>query len=209
MNPVRIKFCGITRVEDALAAASLGVDAVGLVFVHGSARCVDLNSAQEIRSVLPPFVTLVALFLDADPAWIGEVLERVRPDALQFHGSEVEADCRRWGRPYLKALAMGGTLDLNARLGEYPSAQGFVLDSHAEGGMGGSGATFDWSRLAPPHPRPLILAGGLRPGNVAEATRAVAPYGVDVSSGIESAPGLKSPALMKSFIEEVRGVVSC
>ncbi|HRQ65633.1 MAG TPA: phosphoribosylanthranilate isomerase [Xanthomonadaceae bacterium] len=204
----RIKFCGITRVEDALAAADMGVDAVGLVFVPGSARHVDLEAGQAVRRALPPFVTLVALFLDAEPTLIGQVIERVGPDALQFHGSEPEVDCRRWARPYLKALPMASVLDWRAHVGQYPSAQGFVLDSHATGAMGGSGEAFDWSALAPPHPRPLILAGGLRPDNVGEAVRRVRPWAVDVSSGIESAPGVKCPALMQSFVEEVRGAVS-
>jgi phosphoribosylanthranilate isomerase len=206
MSATRIKFCGITRVEDALAAAELGADAVGLVFVPASPRCAELATACSIRRALPPFVSLVALFLDAEPARIRQVIEQVGPDALQFHGGEPEADCRRWGRPYVKALAMGSELDWRARLGDYPSAQGFVLDSHVAGGMGGSGQAFDWTRLAPPHPRPLILAGGLGPGNVAAAVRQVQPWAVDVSSGIESAPGIKSRALMQSFIDEVRGV---
>lgn len=208
MTPARIKFCGITRIEDALAAADLGVDALGLVFVPGSSRSMDLQLGQSVRRALPPFVTLVALFMDAEPAWVAQVIERVQPDALQFHGSEAESDCRRWGRPYVKALPMASVLDWRDHVGQYPSAQGFVLDSHAAGGSGGSGESFDWSGLAPPHPRPLVLAGGLKPANVAAAVRTVRPWAVDVSSGIESAPGIKSAALMKSFVEEVRRVVS-
>jgi phosphoribosylanthranilate isomerase len=195
-------------VDDALAAASLGVDAIGLVFVPGSSRCVDLSTGHSVRRALPPFVSLVALFLDADPDWVGQVIERVGPDQLQFHGSEPETDCRRWTRPYLKAVPMGSALDWRGYLGQYPSAQGFVMDSHGSGAMGGSGATFDWSALAPPHPRPLVLAGGLKPVNVGAAVAAVRPWAVDVSSGIETAPGVKSMALMQSFIEEVRSVDS-
>lgn len=208
MSPTRIKFCGITRIEDALAAADLGVDALGLVFVPGSSRGVDPQFGQAVRRALPPFVTLVALFMDADPVFVAQVLERVQPDALQFHGSEAETDCRRWSRPYVKALPMASVLDWRDHVGEYPSAQGFVLDSHAAGASGGSGEVFDWSKLSPPHPRPLVLAGGLRPDNVAAAVGRVRPWAVDVSSGIESAPGIKSAALMQSFVEEVRSVVS-
>jgi len=204
MTRVRIKFCGITRPDDAHTAVALGVDAIGLVLTHRSKRFTGLARAQEIRSALPPFVAAVTLFMDDDPDWIDAAIDAIRPDLLQFHGGETSAECMRYRRPYLKVIAMGEPGDVSAAMAAHPEASGFLFDSHARGEQGGTGATFDWTRIPPNPPRPLILAGGLTCDNVAQAIRAVRPYAVDVSSGIESAPGIKDSEKMRRFVDEVR-----
>jgi phosphoribosylanthranilate isomerase len=203
MNRVRIKFCGITRVEDALAAVALGVDAIGLVLTRRSQRCVAALQAREIRRTLPPFVTAVALFMDDEPGFIADAIATVQPDLLQFHGRESQDECLRFEMPYLKAIAMGGS-DPARELHEHTAAVGFVFDAHALGAPGGGGRTFDWSRIPRELARPLVLAGGLNPANVAEAIATAAPFAVDVSSAIESAPGIKDAARMRAFVEAVR-----
>ena len=204
MTRTRIKFCGITRVEDALAAAALGVDAIGLVLTPRSKRCLAPARAREIRAVLPPFITVVTLFNDDEPAFVAAAIAAVAPDLVQFHGSESAPDCVRYGRPYLKSIAMGGAVDLQAMVGAHPQAVGFLLDSHAAGGQGGSGRTFDWSLVPRDFPRPLVLAGGLTPENVGAAIHAVQPYAVDLASGIEAAPGVKDADKMRRFVAAVR-----
>ncbi|RMG60155.1 MAG: phosphoribosylanthranilate isomerase [Gammaproteobacteria bacterium] len=199
----RIKICGITRPEDALAAAEAGADAIGLVFWPKSPRHVTLPQAVEICTALPPFVSTVGLFLDAEEARVEETLRQVPLDLLQFHGDECPADCSRYGWPYIKAIGMQGGTDAVRYAETYPDAAGFLLDSHAVGEAGGTGKTFDWSAI-PELERPLILAGGLNPDNVAEAVRTVRPWAVDVSSGVESEPGIKDAALIERFISEVR-----
>lgn len=200
----RIKLCGMTRIEDAVVAAELGADAIGMVFTPRSRRCVDIVQAQAIRRALPPFVSVVALFLDDAPELIRRVVDAVQPDALQFHGTEDEAACTGYGRPYLKAIAMGEGPDALQRLAAYPSASGLLLDGHALGAVGGSGRSFDWSLMPKQAGRPLVLAGGLNPGNVARAIGVARPWGVDVASGVESAPGIKDPSLMRAFVDAVR-----
>ena len=204
--PPRIKFCGITRIEDAAIAVELGVDAIGLVFTHNSRRCVDLATATAIRRALPPFVSAVALFMDDEPAWIVRVIEAVQPDLLQFHGSETADFASAFARPYLKAVPMASVGDVAAYAAQHPAAAGFLLDSHAVGIAGGSGDTFDWTRVPRDLDRPLVLAGGLDAGNVAAAIALARPYAVDVSSGIEAAPGVKHAAKMRAFVEAVRAV---
>ena len=199
----RIKFCGMTRVADALAAVALGVDAIGLVLTRSSRRCIDPRTAREIRRALPPFVSAVALFMDDEPGFVADAVATVQPDLLQFHGSETLEDCVRYEVPYLKAIAMSGG-EPHAVLHEHSAALGFLLDAHAPGGQGGAGRTFDWSLVPKRLPRPLILAGGLTPENVGSAIRAVRPYAVDVSSGIESAPGIKEGEKMRRFVVAVR-----
>ncbi len=199
----RVKICGITRPEDALAAAQLGADAIGLVFYPKSPRYVEASQAAEIISVIPPFMTTVALFLDAQKDVIQEVLSTVPVDLLQFHGDECPTDCGTFGRPYIKAIGMKGGVDAQAYAATYPDAQGYLLDSHAVGEAGGTGTSLDWSSL-PKLKKPVILAGGLRPENVAEAVQQSRPYAVDISSGVESSPGIKDKALMKAFISEVK-----
>lgn len=208
MNRVRIKFCGITRVEDARTAVALGVDAVGLVLTRRSPRCVAALQAREIRRALPPFVAAVALFMDDEPGFIADAVATVQPDLLQFHGGETQDECLRYEVPYVKAIAMGGS-DPIRELREHTAAVGFVFDAHAPGAPGGGGHAFDWSRI--PRDIPLrdtpfspILAGGLTCDNVGSAIRAVRPYAVDVSSGIESAPGIKDAEKMRRFVQEVQ-----
>ncbi len=203
MSRVRVKFCGITRAEDAVVAASLGVDAIGLVFVPGSKRRVDLGQAREILDALPPLVTSVALFMDAAVADVEEVLDALPVDLLQFHGSETPEDCARFGRPWIKALAMGNTIDALAEAGRYARARGVLLDAHRKGELGGRGERFDWSCIPPPLAARILLAGGLDENNVADAVAQVRPYAVDVSTGIESSPGIKCARRMQKFIEEV------
>ena len=202
MNRVRIKFCGLTRADDVAAACALGVDALGFVLTRRSKRYVDLDAACALRAAVAPFVSLVALVMDDEPAWIAEVISRLAPDLLQFHGAESAAFCAAFGRPYLKAVPMGSDgVDVAACACEHDRAAGFLLDSHALGEQGGSGRRFDWARMPRDIGRPLILAGGLDAANVADAVRVARPYALDVSSGIESAPGIKDFEKMKLFVQ--------
>ncbi|NBB91940.1 MAG: phosphoribosylanthranilate isomerase [Gammaproteobacteria bacterium] len=198
---IRVKICGITRVEDALAAAAAGADAIGLVFVEGSARSVDHERARAVCRALPPFLTRVGLFMDASAGAVAETLERVPLDWLQFHGRESQDFCRQFGRPWMKALAMGGGSPDDP--GDYELADALLLDAHAPGQAGGSGETFDWSRV-PALGRPWVLAGGLNPDNVGQACARLAPDAVDVSSGVEVRPGVKSDKLIHDFIKAVK-----
>lgn len=193
----------MTRVEDALLAAQLGADAIGLIFYPPSARYIEPQQAAALVCQLPPFVSVVGLFLDAEPAWVREVISQVPLDLLQFHGTETPDYCAAFGRPYLKALAMGAELDLAAQMAAYAQARGFLADSHRPGEAGGLGARFDWSKLLVPSPRPLILAGGLTPDNVEAAIRQVCPWGVDVASGVERTKGIKDSHKMSEFIRGV------
>lgn len=202
----RIKFCGITRPGDARLAGELGVDAIGLIFARASKRRLDIDTANTIRSAVPPLVSIVALFMDNEPQLIERVLRSVRPHLLQFHGNETEVECQRWGVPYLRAIPMGSVDDAAAFCAHYPSAAGFVLDSHQAGAAGGSGDTFDWSRVPAQLSRPWLIAGGLGPDTVAAAVAATRPWGVDVASGIESAPGIKDGEKMLRFVQEVERV---
>jgi len=201
---IRIKCCGMTRVEDAVLAAELGADAIGLILTARSRRRVDIGQARAIARALPPMVTTVALFMDEDAAFVDEVIATVQPALLQFHGAERDDWCAQFDRPYLKAIAMGEGGAALPRLRAYPGAAGLVLDGHGLGEAGGSGKVFDWSLMPRDLGQPLILAGGLHPGNVAEAIRIARPWGVDVSSGIESAMGIKDPARMAAFIAAAR-----
>jgi phosphoribosylanthranilate isomerase len=204
MNRVRIKYCGFTRIEDATFAAALGVDAIGLVLTRKSKRFAGIDAARAIRTSLPPFVAAVALFMDDEPAWIEQTIAVVKPQLLQFHGSESAMECKRYGYPYLKAVAMADANAMSAAMAEHADASGWLLDSHAPGEQGGSGRAFDWTRVPKTPARPLILAGGLTCDNVGSAIRAAQPYAVDVSSGIESAPGIKDQEKMRRFAEEVK-----
>jgi len=199
----RIKICGITRPGDALAAAEAGADAVGLVFYPQSPRYLAAERAVGIRDALPPFVQTVALFVNPDAAQVAQVIGRVRPGLLQFHGDETPAFCAQFGMPYIKAARVRPGVDLLEYLRPFSSAAAWLLDSHVEE-YGGVGESFDWSLAPQRRERPLILSGGLERGNVAEAIRLVRPWGVDVSSGVESAKGIKDAAKIAAFIEEVR-----
>ncbi len=200
----RIKCCGMTRVEDAVLAARLGVDAIGLVFAARSRRQVTPAQACAIVHALPPFVTTVALFMDDDARLVDDVIQRVQPDLLQFHGEEGDAWCMQFGRPFLKAVAMGEGASALPRLRDYPHASGLLLDGHGPGEAGGSGKAFDWSLVTSVLTQPLIVAGGLHAGNVADAVRRLRPWAVDVASGVEAAPGIKDAARLAAFIRAVR-----
>jgi phosphoribosylanthranilate isomerase len=199
----RVKICGITRPGDARAAAQAGADAIGLVFYPKSPRYLPVERAVEIRDALPPFVQTVALFVNPDPAQVAQVLGRVKPAMLQFHGEETPAFCAQFGVPYVKAARVRQGLDLIEYLRPFETAAAWLLDSFVEA-YGGVGERFDWS-LVPRHlERPLILSGGLERDNVAQAVRNIRPWGVDVSSGVESAKGIKDAAKIAAFISEVR-----
>ena len=200
----RVKICGVTTPEQAREAAAAGADAIGLVFHPSSRRCVTPEQAATIAAALPPFVTTVGLFVDPDPARVETVLEQVRLDCLQFHGRESADACARFGRPYLKAIAMGEGQDPRPAMDEHPLAQGFLLDSHGGGRSGGSGHRFDWQCVPDGLERPWLLAGGLDEQSVREALKELRPYGVDVSSGVESAPGIKDARRMRAFMRAVR-----
>jgi phosphoribosylanthranilate isomerase len=200
----RVKICGITRVEDALVAVRAGADAIGLVFDPASPRCVALDQARAIVRSLPPFITVVGLFVDAAPERIREVLNGVSLDLLQFHGTETPEQCRQYARPYVKAIRMHPDIDLHAEARRYADAAGLLLDSFVADVAGGSGRAFDWERIPRDLARPLILAGGLTPGNVGEAIRRVRPYAVDVSSGVEQSKGVKDPDKIAAFLKAVR-----
>jgi phosphoribosylanthranilate isomerase len=200
MNRTRIKCCGITRVEDAVLAAGFGVDAVGLVFAARSKRRVDIARACTIRAALPPLMSAVALFMDNDADEVRAVIDAVQPDVLQFHGAEGDNWCAQFGRRYVKAIAMGEGAAALPRLRTYPGARALLLDGNVSGQSGGQGQVFDWSLVPRDLPQPLILAGGLDASNVGEAIRIVRPSAVDVSSGIESAPGIKDAGKMRSFV---------
>lgn len=201
----RIKCCGMTRVEDALFAAELGADAIGVVLTARSKRRVSLAQARAIVEAMPPFVTTVALCMDDEANFVQEIIDTVRPSLLQFHGNESDEWCKQFGQPYLKAIAMGEGAAALYQLRDHPHAAGLLLDGHGLGEPGGTGKPFDWSLMPRDLKQPLILAGGLTSANVAEAIRMARPWAVDVASGIESAPGVKDPDKMRDFIAAVRG----
>lgn len=203
MNRVRVKICGITRPQDALAAAGAGADAIGLVFYPSSPRTLDIDRARAIGGVLPPFVTRVGLFVDAASGEIEGVLNSLCLDMLQFHGNEAPADCERYGLPYMKAIKMTEEVDLQAQAQRYAGASALLLDTHVAGMAGGTGRTFSWDRVPRDLSKPLILAGGLNQDNVIEAIDRVRPYAVDVSGGVESARGIKDADMIKAFTHKV------
>ncbi|MGE0072147.1 MAG: phosphoribosylanthranilate isomerase [Thiomonas sp.] len=205
VNPhrTRIKICGITRVEDALAAAHAGADAIGLVFYPPSARHVSVEQARQIARSLPPFVSVVALFVNATPALVEDVIAQVRPALLQFHGDETPDDCTRYSHPYIRAARMREGLDLLDFADRFSTAQALVLDAFVPG-YGGGGEVFDWSRIPANVALPLVLSGGLHAANVTPAIRRVHPWGVDVSSGVEASKGIKSAQRIHDFVAAVR-----
>lgn len=200
----RIKFCGLTRLDDVQLAARLGVDAIGFVMTRRSKRFVEPAAAARLCDAVPPYATTVALVMDDEPAYIEEVLRVLRPDMLQFHGEETDEACAAYGVRYTKAIAMGEGARALDRLKAFPRAAGLLLDGHGLGEQGGSGQRFDWSLMPRDLAQPLILAGGLDADNVAEAIRIARPWAVDVSSGIETSPGIKDGAKMERFISAVR-----
>jgi phosphoribosylanthranilate isomerase len=202
----RTKICGITRVEDALAAVHSGADAIGLVFYQRSPRHVSIAQARQLADALPPFVSTVGLFVDADAAFVREVLASVPLDLLQFHGDETAQYCAQFSRPYLKAIRVKAGIDLLQCGSDFRSAKGLLLDAHVEGVPGGTGTAFDWTLIPGQLPLPVILSGGLDAENVAAAIKQVRPYAVDVSSGVESSKGIKDTAKLAAFINEVKQI---
>ncbi len=199
-----VKICGITRAEDAHAAARLGAHAVGFVFYAKSPRNVGAARAAELAKALPPFVTAVGLFVNPAVREVESVLEHVRLDLLQFHGEEPPELCARFGVPYIKALRVKAGVDLLQYARVYAGARGLLLDAYVDGAHGGTGTAFDWSLIPRELPLPVVLSGGLNPENVAAAIRAVAPWAVDVSSGVEASPGVKDARKIAEFMKEVR-----
>lgn len=200
----RVKICGITRIEDAMTAAQAGADAIGLVFEPKSPRYVKPDQAQAIVRALPPFVTVVGLFVNAAPDTVETMLQHVTLDLLQFHGNETPEQCRRYHRPYIKAIHMQTDVNLHDHARRYADAEGLLLDTAVAHVAGGSGQSFDWGRVPSDLGKPVILAGGLTPENVAEAVRQVRPFAVDVSSGVEQSKGIKDASKIAAFIEAVR-----
>jgi phosphoribosylanthranilate isomerase len=201
---VRVKICGITRAEDLHAACAAGADALGFVFYARSPRHVAAETVAALLRQLPPFVQSVGLFVDADPAFIESVLRVAPLDLLQFHGDETPADCARHGRPYIKAIRVNPDTDLLKCAADFDAARGLLLDAFVPGVPGGTGERFDWNLIPPNLPRPVILSGGLDPGNVAEAVRTVRPWAVDVSSGVEASKGIKDAQKIARFIANAK-----
>lgn len=200
----RVKICGITRVQDGFVAAQLGAHAIGLVFYHDSPRAVMLDQARAIVDALPPFVTAVGLFVNAEEQLVRETLVAVPLQLLQFHGDETPEYCAAFGVPYLKAVRVRPGVDLLQYARDFRTARGLLLDTYVEGIRGGTGATFDWSLIPRSLPLPIVLSGGLDAGNVAAAVRKVRPWAVDVSSGVELEKGIKDAVKIESFMNGVR-----
>ncbi len=205
MKP-RVKICGLTRLEDVLVAVEAGADAIGLVFYPPSPRYVDLDKAAELARAVPPFVTIVGLFVNADPALVRETLAVVPIHLLQFHGDEDEAYCRQFDRPYMKAARVRPGMDLVQYAAAFPSAQAILLDAFVDG-FGGGGKVFDWSLIPPALGKPLVLSGGLDAANVGEAIVRVRPAALDVSSGVEAAKGIKDAEKIRAFCAAVHSQI--
>ena len=206
MSRTRIKICGITRIEDALCAARAGADAIGLIFYEPSPRAVTIEQAISIANALPPFVSTVALFVNAAPREVDAVISRLAPSMLQFHGDEDPAYCTQFGLPFMKAIRVGGGMtadDLLEYASEFVAARASLLDTLSQGVYGGSGESFDWQIIPAVMRHRIVLSGGLQPDNVAAAVRMIRPVAVDVSSGVEIQKGVKDHAKIEKFIEEV------
>ncbi|KPZ03695.1 N-anthranilate isomerase [Pseudomonas tremae] len=205
MSAVRSKICGITRIEDALAAVEAGTDAIGLVFYPKSPRAVTVLQARAIIAALPPFVTTVGLFVNASRCELNETLDAVALDMLQFHGDETPEECDGYHRPYIKALRVKAGDDIASACRAYRNARGVLLDTYVEGVPGGTGETFDWALIPDDLDKPVILAGGLTSANVAQAIAQVRPYAVDVSGGVEKSKGIKDREKILAFMSAVQG----
>ncbi len=204
--PTRVKICGITREQDASCAATAGANAIGIVFYPPSSRFVsDLVLARDVALAVGPLVTVVGLFVDAEPQDVEKVLAAVPLNLMQFHGGEKNSECERFGRPFIKALRMKDSLDVGVAMASYPSASGFLLDTYVSGSPGGTGQVFDWERVPSQPAKPIILAGGLDENNVHKAVQVALPYGVDVSGGVEVQPGIKSHEKINAFIKRAKG----
>ncbi len=211
---VRVKICGITRLQDMHAACNAGADALGFVFYERSPRHVTIEAAAALVRALPPFVQSVGLFVNDVPAYIESVLQAVPLDLLQFHGDETPTECARFGRPYIKAVRVNRDTDLLKYVADFDAARGLLLDAYVAGVPGGTGERFDWSLIPANLTKPIVLSGGLTPDNVAEAVQRVRPWAVDVSSGVEAArmldgaevaaKGIKDPNKMAQFIARAK-----
>ena len=200
----RVKICGITRVQDALEAVRCGADAIGLVFYAASPRHVSVQQAQQIVAALPPFISVVALFVNATPAEIKAVLAQVRIDIVQFHGDETAADCERIKLPYFKAIRVKSDTNLLQCALDFSSANALLLDTYSEAAYGGTGHVFDWDLIPKNMTKPVILAGGLIAENVGLAIQKVKPYAVDISGGVEVSKGIKDANKIAAFMLAVQ-----
>ena len=200
---VRVKICGITRPEDALNVVQYGADAIGLVFYPASSRNVSISLAAEIANIVPAFVSVVGLFVNAEASFIDEVLTQVKLDLLQFHGDETPSECAQYGRPFIKAIRVKNDTNLVQCAQDFSAAKGLLLDTYTAGVAGGTGHVFDWNLIPAELSLPLILAGGLTASNVGNAIQQVKPYAVDVSGGVESAKGIKDAAKIAAFMQQV------
>lgn len=199
----RIKICGLTRAEDAVAAVKAGADAVGLVFYAPSPRAVDIETARAVIEAVPAFVSVTALFVNPEPAEVQKVLDSVRIDLLQFHGDEEDDFCSQFKHPYIKAIRVRQASDVVASCMRFPGALAILLDSYKPGVPGGTGETFDWSLVPDELPKPIILAGGLTTENLALGISTVKPFAVDVSGGVEASKGIKDHGKITEFVNEV------
>lgn len=200
----RIKICGITRLEDALAATYAGADAIGFVFYPPSPRSITLEAAEKIIQSLPPFATTVGLFVNASFEEVSKISNKLSLDLLQFHGEESPEHCEQFNQPWIKALRVQATTDITKEIKRYNKAQGILLDSYVAGVQGGTGATFDWSLIPQQTNKPIILAGGLTIDNVQQAIKIAKPYAVDISGGVENTKGIKDHDKIKNFIKKVK-----
>jgi phosphoribosylanthranilate isomerase len=204
MKRTRVKICGITRVEDAMAAVIAGADALGLVFYEGSPRSVSVAQAQAIVAAIPPFVSVVGLFVNAPTKKIESILSQVRLDILQYHGDETPKDCLQINLPYYKAIRVKADTNLIQYAVDFNSAKALLLDTYSELAVGGTGQTFDWKLIPANLPKPIILAGGLTVDNVGQAIKQVKPYAVDVSGGVEVSKGIKDAEKITAFMQGVK-----
>lgn len=202
----RVKICGITNVNDALTAVANGADAIGLVFYEASPRNITIERALEVAAAVPPFVSVVGLFVNAEPAFIQSVVNQVGLDLIQFHGDESPADCAGYGVPFIKAIRVKADTNLVQYAADFSAAKALLLDTFAEGVAGGTGQVFDWGLIPNQLNKPVILAGGLTPDNVDIAIRKVKPYAVDVSGGVERTKGIKSAEKIAAFMHQVNSV---
>ena len=201
---VRVKICGITSAEQALMAQKSGADAIGLVIYEKSPRYVDIEQAKDIRAVISKSTLAIALLVNPSESLVKQVISQVKPDYIQFHGDETPEFCQQFNFPFIRAVRMRDGLDIDAEVAAYKADGGFLFDAWSDDLYGGTGHSFDWSRLPSTTDYKLILAGGLNPNNVAEAVAKTSPYMVDVSGGVEASPGIKDAGKVEAFISEAK-----
>lgn len=204
MSRTRVKICGITNVNDAWAAVDGGADAIGLVFYEPSPRAVTIDQASAIAAAVPAFVSVVALFVNAQAKLVEQVMQSVKPSLLQFHGDESAAECESYKQDFIKAIRVNGETNLIQYADDYKSAKGLLLDAYTKGIPGGTGQSFDWALIPERLPMPVILAGGLDASNVGQAVAQVKPFAVDVSGGVEQSKGIKDATKINAFIQQVK-----